>query len=173
MSKLKLPEIEVVGVPGTAARSAAMLINDVAEYFVNIKRIGNGQTWAREFDAALVVVRCFKGTRGEQPILRLVDADNTAGEQTPLLMALATFLYVSAMQKLDGDGDREAALQELKEAVELFPGISGIVNTSFPSRSPKVARPGERPASKRLSQRKARESCRSCLRPFQALPVEN
>jgi hypothetical protein len=47
-------------------------------------------------------------------------------------MALATVLYIQAMQKLEGQGDRDTALAELKKAVELYPGDQAARQYQFP-----------------------------------------
>ncbi len=121
LAKFNRREIEVVGVPVDLAEGAASLMNEVANYVVNVKQIENGKSWAQDYGQTTVAARCFELSSHGQDVLRVVDLEHQEPVETPPLTAITAYSYMKALS-LQEKGDDEHALKLLLSSAKLFPG---------------------------------------------------
>jgi hypothetical protein len=121
LAKFNRREIEVVGVPVELVAGAASLMNEVANYVVNVKQIEDGKSWAQDYGQTTVAARCFELSSYGQDVLRVVDLENQEPVEVPPLTAITAYSYMKALS-LQETGDNEQALELLLLSAKIFPG---------------------------------------------------
>jgi len=113
-------ELEVLDVPWSAFTAASWVLQQVAAYTVNEKRIQDRQTFAGSAGPFASAVRCFETVSHGLEVSRLGDVGATDCPTGPPQVAMATFELVLALATYDEDP--EAAVGTWLASIERFPG---------------------------------------------------
>jgi hypothetical protein len=124
LEKRGLPEFELIGIPVSMNNAAAMALNAVAEYAVNKKRLGGGDTWASRLpDGFVVAARIEEVESFGHRRLRLCDVASDSCD-SPAKTTVSAMAVSSARAKAQAE-QVEEAVALLKASIEWFPGELG------------------------------------------------
>lgn len=113
------PELELVNVPPALAQEAATLLNLIADYSLNKRRLEPGSLWASRLPERFVVAATFHTANA---LLRVTDL--AALPDTTAHTALSA-IAVSRALTLDAADEKEAAVSILQAALQHFPSAPG------------------------------------------------